>query len=55
MALSAHNLIKGMAVTAPNRVWVSDITYVETEEGVFYLSLVTDLYSHKIVGWIVPQ
>jgi transposase InsO family protein len=45
------NLIKGMAVTAPNRVWVSDITYIETEEGVFYLSLVTDLYSHKIVGW----
>jgi len=40
-----------MTVTAPNRVWVSDITYVETEEGVFYLSLVTDLYSHKIVGW----
>ena len=35
----------------PNRVWVGDITYIETEEGVFYLSLVTDLYSHKIVGW----
>lgn len=45
------NLVKGMTVTAPNRVWVSDITYVETEEGVYYLSLVTDLYSHKIVGW----
>ena len=45
------NLIKGATVTAPNRVWVSDITYIETEEGVFYLSLVTDLYSHKIVGW----
>ena len=28
------NLVKGMTVTAPNRVWVSDITYVETEEGV---------------------
>ena len=32
---------------------MSDITYVETEEGVYYLSLVTDLYSHKIVGWSI--
>jgi len=47
------NLIKGIEVTSPNRVWVSDITYVETEDGVQYLSLVTDLYSHKIVGWSI--
>ena len=47
------NLVKGAQVHAPNQVWVSDITYVETEEGVFYLSLVTDLYSHKIVGWSI--
>lgn len=40
-------------MTEPNRVWVSDITYVETAEGVLYLSLVTDLYSHKIVGWAI--
>ncbi len=47
------NLVKGAQVYAPNQVWVSDITYVETEEGVSYLSLVTDLYSHKIVGWSI--
>ena len=47
------NLIKGLAVTEPNRVWVSDITYIETKKGVLYLSLVTDLYSHKIVGWAI--
>ncbi len=47
------NLIKGLEVTSANKVWVSDITYVETGEGVCYLSLVTDLYSHKIVGWSV--
>ena len=35
----------------PNEIWVSDITYVETDEGVCYLSLITDAYSHKIVGW----
>ncbi len=39
--------------TRPNEVWVADITYVETTEGVCYLSLITDAYSHKIVGWAV--
>jgi len=45
------NLITGLDVTRANQVWASDITYVETGEGVCYLSLITDLYSHKIVGW----
>lgn len=45
------NLITGLSVTRANQVWASDITYVETSEGVCYLSLITDLYSHKIVGW----
>lgn len=47
------NLIKDLVPTHPNQVWASDITYVETSEGVCYLSLITDLYSHKIVGWSV--
>lgn len=46
-----ENLVKDMVPYRPNEVWVSDITYVETEEGVCYLSLITDAYSHKIVGW----
>lgn len=45
------NLIKGIIPMRPNEMWVADITYVETEEGVCYLSLITDAYSHKIVGW----
>jgi len=45
------NLIKGMAVTAPNQVWVADITYVTTDEGWGYLAAVLDLWSRKIVGW----
>jgi transposase InsO family protein len=45
------NLTSGYTPTAPNRLWVSDITYVETGSGVSYLSLITDAYSHKIVGW----
>jgi transposase InsO family protein len=45
------NLIKDMEVTAPEQVWVSDITYIKTELGHEYLSLVTDYYSKKIVGY----
>jgi len=47
------NLIVGMVPSRPNQIWASDITYVETDEGVCYLSLITDVYSHKIVGWAV--
>ena len=45
------NLIKDVVPYRPNQIWVSDITYIETGEGVCYLSLITDAYSHKIVGW----
>lgn len=37
--------------TAPNRAWVSDITYVRTGQGWLYLAAVMDLFSRKIVGW----
>ncbi|MDQ3015550.1 MAG: IS3 family transposase [Bacteroidota bacterium] len=45
------NLIIGMIITAPEQLWVSDITYIRTLEGFSYLSLITDAYSHKIVGY----
>ena len=48
-----ENLVKEIVPSRPNEIWVSDITYVETEEGVCYLSLITDAYSHMIVGWAV--
>ena len=41
------NLIKDVVPHRPNEIWVSDITYIETDEGVCYLSLITDAYSHK--------
>ncbi len=49
------NRIKDREVTAPNQVFVSDITYLDTLEGFCYLSLVTDLHSRKIVGWKLSQ
>lgn len=47
------NLIKNLSITHPNQVWASDITYLRTEEGFVYLSLLTDMHSRKIVGWSV--
>ena len=44
------NLIEHLAVDRAEQVWVSDITYVRLLSGWSYLSLITDLYSHKIVG-----
>jgi transposase InsO family protein len=45
------NLIIGLPITHANRVWVSDITYVNLKDDFAYLSLITDAYSHLIVGY----
>ena len=45
------NLIRDYIPKAPNQLWVSDITYIEMAGCFAYLALVTDAYSHKIVGW----
>jgi transposase InsO family protein len=44
------NLLQDLEVKRPEQVFVSDITYVESDEGVHYLSLVTDASSRKIMG-----
>jgi putative transposase len=49
------NLVKDMKVTAPNQVWVSDITYIRTISGFCYLALITDMYSRKIVGYDISD
>lgn len=45
------NLVKSIKVTAPEQVWVSDITYIKSDEGNCYLNMVTDAYSRKIMGY----
>ena len=45
-----HNLLAGMTPRAPNEAWVSDLTYIRTDEGFLYAALITDAYSRKIVG-----
>jgi len=45
------NLTRGIVLRRPEELWVSDITYIRTEEGFGYLSLITDAYSRKIMGY----
>ncbi len=45
------NLVRELQVLRPNHLWVSDITYISLKDGFCYLSLVTDAYSRKIVGY----
>lgn len=45
------NLIQDKILTKPNELWVADITYVKTNGTVYFLYLITDAYSQKIVGW----
>ena len=49
------NLIREYVPTAANALWVSDITYIVTNDGFAYLSLVTDAYSRKIVGFCLSE
>ena len=52
----APNLLeRNFTATAPNRIWLADITYVETDQGWLYLATVMDLYSRRIVGWAMAD
>jgi putative transposase len=48
----AQNILdQNFTASAPDQVWVSDITYIATDEGWLYLASTWDLYSRKVVGW----
>ena len=54
------NLIKEFIPTAPNQLWVSDITYIpvwlnETQYSFCYLSMILDAYTEEIVGWAIAR
>lgn len=49
------NIIKDKTISHPDEVWVSDITYIKTEEGNCYLNMITDAYSRKIMGYAVDD
>lgn len=48
----APNLLdRNFTAARPNEVWVTDLTYVPTDEGWLYLAVILDLFSRKVVGW----
>lgn len=55
-AIAADNLLEqNFVVEAPDRAWVTDITYIKTHEGWSYLSVVIDLFSRRVVGWAMQS
>lgn len=51
--VSPNLLNREFTVTNPVKVWVSDITYIQTTKGFLYLTIVMDLFDRKIIGWIL--
>lgn len=45
------NLIKGLEITHPDQVWVSDITYIQLDKGFAYLASILDIFTRKCIGW----
>jgi len=50
-----NRLAQDFTAAAPNRKWVTDITYLPTAEGWVYLAVVLDLFSRKVVGWALSH
>lgn len=49
--VAPNHLQRQFDVTEPNKVWVTDITYIRTHEGWLYLAAVLDLFSRQVIGW----
>ncbi len=49
--IADNTLDRQFEVDMPDRVWVTDITYIKTHEGWSYLAVVIDLFSRRVVGW----
>jgi putative transposase len=49
--IAPNVLARQFTVTAPNKVWVTDVTYIATAEGWLYLAAILDLFSRRVVGW----
>ena len=53
--IASNLMAQASEATAPNQIWVGDITYIETQEGWLYLAAILDRYSRKIVGWSMSE
>jgi len=55
LVIAPNRLKEQPRPAAPDRIWVADITYIDTAQGWLYLAAVMDLYSRRIVGWAVTD
>lgn len=53
--IAANLLARDFSASAPNQKWLSDISYIDTEEGWLYLAGIEDVFSRKIVGWAMDE
>jgi putative transposase len=51
LPIAANKVNRDFSASAPNKVWVTDITYIWTREGWLYLAAILDLFSRRVVGW----
>lgn len=55
-SLTRPNLVNQcFQATGKNKLWLGDLTYIPTQEGILYLSVFIDVYSRKIVGWAMGR
>jgi putative transposase len=53
--IAPNGLAQAAKPTAPNQIWVADITYIKTQTGWLFLAAILDLYSRRIVGWAMSD
>src|SRR5260221_11998334 len=51
LAVAPNVLARQFALPAPDTAWVTDITYLRTQDGWLYLPVILDLFSRTVVGW----
>jgi len=49
------NLAKRMELTAPNQLWVADLTYIRVQQEFVYLAVVLDAFSRRVIGWALNR
>ena len=55
LAIAPNVVAREFHAPAPNRVWVTDMTYIWTWEGWLFLAAIVDIFSRRVVGWAMAD